>query len=152
MTDLEHAIALAVETHSGQADKAGEPYILHPLRVMFSLPSGDERIVGVLHDVVEDGEVSFEDLKRMGFSPAVIDAIDAVSKRPDEEGSDEGYQAFVERAGANPIARKVKMADLLDNLDVTRLGEISEKDSRRISKYLRALRYLEQLESQRMKA
>lgn len=145
MTDLERAIALAVERHSGQKDKAGEPYILHPLRVMFSLSSVDERIVGVLHDVVEDSDTSFEDLKKMGFSPTVIDALDAVTKRPDEEGSDEGYQAFVERAGANPIARKVKMADLLDNLDVTRLGEISEKDSQRISKYLRALRYLEKL-------
>ena len=145
MTDLERAIALAVEKHSGVEDKAGQPYVLHPLRVMFSLSSVDERIVGVLHDVVEDSDTSFEDLKKMGFSPAVIDALDAVTKRPNEEGSDEGYQAFVERAGANPIARKVKMADLLDNLDVTRLGEISEKDSRRISKYLRALRYLEKL-------
>ena len=152
MTDLERAIALAVETHSGQLDKAGEPYILHPLRVMFRLSSKDERIVGILHDVVEDGEVSFEDLKEMGFSPAVTDALKAVTKRPDEEGSDEGYQAFVARAGANLIARKVKMADLLDNLDVTRLGEISEKDSRRISRYLRALRYLEKLESQVIKA
>lgn len=146
MTDLERAIALAVETHSGQVDKAGEPYILHPLRVMFSLSSGDERIVGVLHDVVEDSEVSFEDLKKTGFSPAVVDALEAVTKRPDEEGSDEGYQAFVERASANPIARQVKMADLLDNLNVTRLSEISEKDSRRLSKYLKALRYLETLD------
>ena len=79
----------------------------------------------------------------MGASQAVIDALKAVTKRPDEEGSDEGYQAFVARAGANLIARKVKMADLLDNLDVTRLGEINKKDSQRISKYLRALRYLE---------
>ena len=152
MTDLERAIALAVETHAGQVDKAGEPYILHPLRVMFSLSSRDERIVGVLHDVVEDGDVSFEDLIKMGFPPVVIDALKAVTKDPEEEGSDKGYQAFVERAGANPIARQVKIADLLDNLDVTRLGEISEKDSRRMSKYLRALRYLEKLESQIMKA
>jgi (p)ppGpp synthase/HD superfamily hydrolase len=147
MSDLERAIALAVETHSGQVDKAGEPYILHPLRVMFSLSSKDERIVGVLHDVVEDGDVSFEDLIKMGFPPFVIDALKAVTKHPVEEGSDEGYQAFVERAGANPIARQVKIADLLDNLDVTRLGAISEKDSRRMSKYLRALGYLEKLES-----
>ena len=147
MTDLERAIALAVETHSGQVDKAGEPYILHPLRVMLSLSSRNERIVGVLHDVVEDGDVSFGDLKKMGFSLVVIDALKAVTKHSEEEGSDEGYQAFVERAGTNPIARQVKIADLLDNLDVTRLGEISEKDSRRMSKYLSALRYLEKLGS-----
>ena len=140
---LETAIALAVKTHLDQTDKAGEPYILHPLRVMFRLSSGNERIVGVLHDVVEDSEVSFNDLGKIGFSDIVIDALKAVTKLPAEKGSDEGYQAFVERAGANPIARQVKIADLMDNLDVTRLEEIGEKDSRRISKYLRALRYLE---------
>jgi len=143
---LETAIALAVETHSGQTDKAGEPYILHPLRVMFSLSSKNERIVGVLHDVVEDGEVSFDDLRKMDFSDVVVDALIAVTKLPEEEGNDEGYQAFVERAGADPIAQQVKIADLRDNLDVTRLYEVSEKDSRRISKYLRALRYLESLD------
>jgi len=146
MPDLESAIALAVETHLDQTDKAGEPYILHPLRVMFSLSSKNERIVGVLHDVVEDGEVSFDDLRKMGFPDVVVDALIAVTKLPEEEGNDEGYQAFVERAGADPIAQKVKIADLRDNLDVTRLNEVSEKDSRRISKYLRALRYLESLD------
>jgi hypothetical protein len=143
---LESAIALAVKTHLEQTDKAGEPYILHPLRVMFRLSSGNERIVGVLHDVVEDSEVSFNDLRKLGFSDIVIDALKAVTKLPAEKGSDEGYQAFVKRAGANPIARQVKIADLMDNLDVTRLKEVGGKDSRRISKYLRALRYLESLD------
>jgi hypothetical protein len=143
---LETAIAFAVKTHLDQTDKAGEPYILHPLRVMFRLSSENERIVGVLHDVVEDSEVSFNDLGNIGFSDAVVDALKAVTKLPAEEGSDEGYQAFVKRAGANPIARRVKIADLMDNLDVTRLEEISEKDSRRISKYLGALRYLVSLD------
>ena len=145
MADLESAIALAVQAHSGQVDKVGEPYILHPLRVMFSLSSNNERIVGVLHDVVEDSDLSFDDLRKMGFSEAVVEALEAVTKRPAEEGSDEGYQAFVERAGTNLIARRVKIADLLDNLNVTRLDEIREKDSRRISRYLRALRYLQGL-------
>ena len=145
MANLESAIAMAVKALTGQTDKAGEPYILHPLRVMFSLSSNNERIVGVLHDVVEDTELSFDDLRKMGFSEAVVDALKAVTKLPEEEGSDEGYLAFVKRAGANPIARQVKIADLLDNLDVTRLDEVNEKSARRISKYLRALRYLEGL-------
>jgi hypothetical protein len=72
--------------------------------------------------------------------------LKAVTKLPAEKGSDEGYQAFVERAGANPVARRVKIADLMDNLDVTRLHEVSEKDLWRISKHLRALRYLESLD------
>ena len=143
---LESAIALAVKTHLDQTDKAGEPYILHPLRVMFRLSSENERIVGILHDVVEDSEVSFNDLGKIGFSDIVVNALKAVTKLPAEKGSDEGYQAFVKRTGANPIARQVKIADLTDNLDVTRLEAIGEKDSRRISKYLRALRYLENLD------
>jgi (p)ppGpp synthase/HD superfamily hydrolase len=148
MANLETAIALAVKIHSGQKDKAGAPYILHPLRVMLSLTSRDERIVGVLHDVVEDGNVSFTALGEMGFSSSVIGALRAVTKRVEEQNSDEGYQAFVERAAAQPIARQVKMADLRDNLDVTRLGKITEKDADRINRYLKALRYLEQLENQ----
>ncbi len=147
MSELERAIALAVESHAGQVDKAGYPYILHPLRVMLSQTSTEQRIVGVLHDVVEDCDVSFDDLETMGFSTAVIEALRAVTKRPEEEGSDEGYRAFVVRAAANPIGRRVKKADLLDNLDITRLRELTEKDSRRVSRYLRALRYLKNLDS-----
>lgn len=143
MANLERAVALAVEVHAGQVDKAGQPYILHPLRVMLKLSSTDERIVGVLHDVVEDGDVSFEDLAESGFSPAVIEALRAVTKRAEEKGSNKGYQAFVERAAANPIARNVKKADLLDNMDVTRLDQIGEKDLQRLTRYLKALRYLE---------
>jgi (p)ppGpp synthase/HD superfamily hydrolase len=145
MSDLEHAISLAAKTHSGQVDKAGEPYILHPLRVMFRLSSDDERIVAVLHDVVEDSELSLEDLRDNGFSEEVVRAIEAVTKLPEEEGSDVGYQAFVERAGNNPIACKVKIADLQDNLEVTRLSSFSDKDARRVARYLKSLRYLEKL-------
>jgi (p)ppGpp synthase/HD superfamily hydrolase len=145
MANLERAIAIAVESHSGQTDKVGQPYILHPLRVMLSLDSEDERIVGVLHDVVEDCDIGFQDLRAHGFHNTVIEALRGVTKRPDEEGSDAGYRAFVERAGTNSISRKVKIADLMDNLDVTRLETVREKDSQRITKYLDALRYLQNL-------
>jgi len=146
MSTLEKAIALAVTAHEGQVDKAGQPYVLHPLRVMLALKSTEERIVGVLHDVVEDCDVSLEELREHGFSEAVVQALDSVTKRPEEKG-DDGYQSFVVRAGKNPIGRRVKIADLMDNMDLTRLAELSDKDFRRLDRYMKALRYLEELES-----
>src|SRR4051794_32968482 len=94
---LESAIAVAVEAHRGQMDKSGQPYILHPLRVMFRCETDAERTVAVLHDVVEDTSVTVDDLRRAGFGEDVLAALDCVTKR---EG--EGYEAFVERAAANP--------------------------------------------------
>ena len=134
MSTLEKAIALAVNVHQGQTDRAGAPYILHPLRVMFRLQGDVEQIVGVLHDVVEDSETTFDDLRRMGFSEAVITALDAVTRRDDET-----YEAFVERSAAHPLARRVKLADLSDNMDVRRLsGDLSEQDLARLNRYRRA--------------
>lgn len=148
---LERAIEIAVAAHAGVVDKVGEPYILHPLRVMFSLSGEVERIVGVLHDVVEDSpDWSFERLAEEGFSTEVIAGIRGVTKLPDEEdASDEPpeskrdkYERFVVRAAMNPVSRAVKLADLMDNLDVTRLGVVNEKDARRLSKYLAARKIL----------
>ena len=143
--NLEQAIAIAARVHEGQVDKAGQPYILHPLRVMLRLSSDEERIVAVLHDVVEDSDVTFEQLAREGFSDRVLTALEGVTKRP-EEGGDAGYEAFVKRAAKNPLARRVKIADLLDNMDLTRLSELSERDFRRLDRYMKALRYLESLD------
>jgi hypothetical protein len=148
MADLETAIAIAVEAHRGQTDKAGQPYILHPLRVMLSLNTEQERIVGVMHDVVEDSEITLEDLRARGFPEEVLQALDAVTKRPGESG-DAGYEAFVERAGRNPIGRRVKIADLLDNLDLTRLADLGDSDASRLGRYLKALRVLEQAEAEK---
>ena len=145
MANLETAIAIAVEAHRGQTDKAGQPYILHPLRVMLSLNTDQERIAGVLHDIVEDSEITLEDLRARGFSEEVLQALEAVTKRPGESG-DAGYEAFVERAGRDPIGRRVKIADLLDNLNLTRLADLGDKDASRLGKYLKALRFLEQIE------
>lgn len=139
MNQLEMAIALAVEAHRGQVDKSGRPYILHPLRVMFRCGSDLERTVAVLHDVVEDTGRTFDDLRAMGFTEEVIAAVDGVTKR---EG--ESYEAFVERAAADPVARAVKIADLEDNMDLRRLGsgELSGKDVERLGRYVRAWRRL----------
>jgi len=135
---LEQAIAFAATAHQGQQDKAGAPYILHPLRVMLRLEGEDERRVGVLHDVMEDCGVTPMLLQRLGLPEREIGAVRALSKLPEEEGTDEGYQAFVDRVALNPLAMKVKLADLEDNLDASRLGVLTDKDRARLAKYERA--------------
>jgi (p)ppGpp synthase/HD superfamily hydrolase len=134
---LEDAIALAVEAHRGQKDKSGQPYILHPLRVMFSCDSETEWIVAVLHDVVEDTGRSFDDLRRMGYGDEVLSALDCVTK-----SNGEPYSCFMERAASNPVARNVKLADLNDNLDMRRLRSVKPKDVKRLRKYVTAWRRL----------
>lgn len=147
--NLQRAIEIAAEAHREQTDKAGAPYLLHPLRVMMSLEAEDERIVGVLHDVVEDGPGwTFERLEEEGFSPTVLDALRLVTKRPEDEGDSEAvYVAFVRRAKGNKIARRVKTADILDNLNASRLSALTEKDMRRMNRYLAALRELRDAEA-----
>lgn len=135
MSTLEHAIALAAKAHEGQVDKAGQPYVLHPLRMMLRLTTLEERITAVLHDVVEDCGVTLEQLRAEGFSEAIIDAVVAVTRQPDET-----YQAFVLRAAANPIGRRVKLADLADNSDLSRIPNPTERDRKRLEKYQRAIK------------
>lgn len=142
MSNLERAIEIAVSAHKGQTDKGGHPYILHPLRVMISLESQAEKIVGVLHDVVEDSDWTFADLENEGFPVDVIDALKSVTKNESEHGSDEGYFRFVERAKLNPIGARVKIADLQDNLDISRIPELDESAMQRINKYKRSLEIL----------
>ncbi|NKF30173.1 MULTISPECIES: HD domain-containing protein [Pseudomonas] len=131
---LERAIAIAATAHAGQVDKGGAPYILHPLKVMLRMSSLEERIVAVLHDVVEDCGISLEDLRKEGFSEAVLSAIESVTKVPGES-----YEDFVERAAQNPIGRVVKLADLEENSDLSRIASPSWDDLERIEKYRRAI-------------
>lgn len=132
MAGLEEAIALAVSAHRGQKDKAGQPYILHPLRMMLAVDGEHARMAAVLHDVVEDTEVSLEQLVAEGFPAEVVEAIDGLTRRPDES-----YDEFIERAATNPIARAVKKADLEDNMDVRRLRELGPKELERLARYRR---------------
>lgn len=134
---LERAIEIAARVHAGQVDKGGAPYILHPLRVMLSVAPGAQQIVAVLHDVVEDSEVTFEDLEREGFSDEVISGLRAVTKI---EG--ESYEDFVARAALDPVGKAVKLADLMENSDLSRIAEPSQKDLERVAKYGRAIQYL----------
>ena len=134
MSSLERAIAIAARAHEGQVDKAGMPYILHPLRVMLAVRTPEERIVAVLHDVLEDTAVSIEDLRAEGFPDPVLAALVSVTKREGEE-----YPEFVQRAIADPIGRRVKLAELLDNSDLSRIPGPTPRDLERMERYRRAI-------------
>ncbi len=141
MSTVEHAIALAAQAHQGQVDWAGEPYILHPLRVMMAQTTAEGRMAAVLHDVVEDTAWTLDGLRAEGFAPAVVAAVEAVSRRDGE-----GYEDFVRRAAGDPIGRQVKLADLVDNSDMSRLPNATERDYQRTEKYRRAIELLRSLD------
>lgn len=137
MHHLEKAIAIALEAHTGQKDKGGHSYILHPLRVMMQMETEEGRIAGVLHDVVEDSDMTPEGLLDAGVASEVVAAVEVLTKR---EG--EAYTDFIGRVGKNPLATLVKIADLRDNSDLSRIPDPSEKDRERVEKYALALRAL----------
>jgi len=134
---LEDAVSIAAQAHCGQKDKAGSPYLLHPLRMMMQMKSETAMIVAVLHDVVEDSDWTLEQLRERGFSEEVLTAIDCVTNR-----TGENYEQFIERAQTNPIAREVKIADLEDNMNIRRIDQITPKDSERLEKYHKSWRLL----------
>ena len=138
MSTLERAIQIATEAHKGQFDKAGREYIGHPIRVMEMGKTEDEKIVGVLHDVIEDTDWTFERLEAEGFSQEVINALRCVTKTSENEN----YDDFIDRVKKNPLAAAVKINDLTDNMDIRRLPYISDKDVKRLKKYLKAYKRL----------
>lgn len=124
------AISTAMFAHSGQRDKGGNPYILHPLRVMSQMTGEDHKVVAVLHDVVEDSGLTIDQIAE-DFGNTVADAVDALTRR-----AGESYARFIERCSGNDIARVVKLADLSDNMDISRLGrEPNTADIARLEKY-----------------
>lgn len=142
---LEDAIALAALGHKGQTDKSGAPYILHPLRVMASLGAGaseSERIAAVLHDVVEDCDVSLQNLRDLGYADEVVEAVDALTKRDDEKTD---YRRAIRQLSGNPMARRVKIGDLTDNMDLARLSDATENDRARREKYRLSREFLLQI-------
>lgn len=134
---LDRAAMICVTSHAGQRDKAGQAYFQHPMRVAMRCRTAEERIVAMLHDVIEDCGVTAGDLLREGFPQEIVDGVLSVTKMPGES-----YEDFVARAKCNPIGRMVKLRDLEDNLDVFRLNEISPEMARRHNKYLAAHRFL----------
>lgn len=141
VANLERAISIATEAHAGQTRFDGSPYIEHPLRVMRTVRnqghSERAQIVGVLHDSVEDSDLTFDDLRAEGFDAMIINPLELLTK---EKGAD--YDLYVQRLSVNACARAVKKADLFDNLDLTGLENPSLKKITNIEKYGRALLYL----------
>ena len=135
--NLDKALEIAVKAHAGQKDKVGQPYILHPLRIMIRMNGDAERIVAVLHDVIEDSDLTLDDLKHAGFSDLILAAVDCLTRR---EGED--YEPYVERASRTPLAKKVKIADLEDNMNLRRLHHLAEQDKARMERYQKAYRFL----------
>jgi (p)ppGpp synthase/HD superfamily hydrolase len=144
-TLLERALALAVEAHEGHRNATDGPYVLHPLRVMLRLEDETDRVVAILHDAVENGadRVTLDRLRREGYPAEVVDALDRLTRRPGEP-----YAAFVERIAPSPLARRVKLADLADNLQWMVYGA-EEPDLPGLNDRLLAWRRLSALEATR---
>lgn len=134
---LYKAIKIATAIHGEQTDKYGVPYIGHVMRVCFAGHTMEEKIIGALHDVVEDSDWTLETLKSEGFSQTIIDGVDAMTKRDGEE-----YEDYLHRLGKNPIAVRVKLNDLTDNMDIRRCNEITTLELSRLQKYLKAYKRL----------
>ena len=143
MATLEDAILLAAKAHRGRKDKAGAAYILHPLRVMRRMNTREERIVAVLHDLLEDTEYSLEDLREAAYSGRILRSLSHLTHRKGEP-----YEDFIERVKADSLACRVKIADLRDNLNLSRIKKPKERDLMRAKKYRRALRVLLKAERQ----
>lgn len=134
---LTHAINLAIKAHGKQVDKNGQLYIGHPFRVMATGHTLEEKIVGALHDIVEDTHLNLVDLSREGFSEEVIDAVHALSKIENED-----YDVYICRVMRNSLATRVKLNDLTDNMDLRRLKTLTDDDVIRMRKYLDAYNQL----------
>ena len=133
MSDLGRAIMIASTAHRNQVDRHGRPYILHPLRIMFRFQHEREMITAVLHDLIEHTEWTLDELRSEGFADDIIEAVNALTRR-----TGESYWDLVERAKKNSLARKIKIADLEDNMDLRLYRKIGEEDRERIKRYHKA--------------
>lgn len=138
MSDLATALEIARAAHANQVDKCGSPYIGHVTRVSEMGSTEEEMICGLLHDVVEDSDITFEYLTERGFSTVITDALRCLTKLSD----DEDYDEFIQRVSKNKLAVAVKLNDLLDNMDIRRIDVLTGKDITRLNRYLMAYRYL----------
>lgn len=134
---FERAIMIATKAHAGQKDKAGAPYLLHVLRVMMTVEKMDEKIVALLHDVVEDSEMTLVGLAKEGFPKKILKAVELLTKTENKP-----YEDYIEDIKQNELARVVKLADLKDNMNTSRLKSLTENDKLRIKKYKAAYKIL----------
>jgi (p)ppGpp synthase/HD superfamily hydrolase len=130
---LEKAISIAVDSHSGQVNNKAQPYVLHPLRMMFKAVTIEEKIIAVLHDVIEKTTIDLEYLRSVGFSDRIVLGIDALSRRPQEN-----YDKYIDRVAENKLATKVKIIDLDDNINSLDLDRSQESKSNKFLKYQKA--------------
>ena len=137
MNVLEKSIHIALEAHRGQIDRAGKPYILHPLRVMNNCDDEIEMISAVLHDVIEDSPFTVDDLRREGIPDEAIEIIVCLTKKRNES-----YEDFITRISLNEKAINVKIKDLQDNMNIARFERMNQKDLDRLAKYHKALKLL----------
>lgn len=137
MSNYELALKIATEAHKGQVDKAGVPYINHPLTVASLVDTEEEKIVALLHDTIKDTNITEQDLLNYGFSNKIVEAVKLLTHNKDVP-----YMDYVAKIKDNELARKVKIADLTHNSDLSRLKEITDKDKKRYNKYQNALLYL----------
>jgi len=140
MPTLEDAINLAAHAHKGHVDKAGQPYILHVLRVMFRMESEKDMIIGVLHDLIEDTPYTLENLREMGYPEDIQEALDSLSKQENEP-----YEEYINRVKKNPAAVPIKQADLDDHMDIKRFPDLTGHDIQRLRRYMRAIRILNKI-------
>tara|TARA_B100001250_G_C19306125_1_gene574132 strand:- start:11 stop:430 length:420 start_codon:yes stop_codon:yes gene_type:complete len=134
---LDKAITIAVECHAGQTNKIGEPYILHPLRMMFKADTVEEKIVAILHDVIEKTDMDFKKLHAAGFNHKILSAIDSLSRKVDEN-----YNSYLDRVKKNKLAKKIKIIDLNDNLKSVKNSKIEERINTKLLKYQNAINKL----------
>ena len=130
---LGKAISIAVDSHSGQVNDKDQPYVLHPLRMMFKAVTIEEKIIAVLHDVIEKTTIDLEYLRSVGFSDRIVLGIDALSRRPQEN-----YDKYIDRVAENKLATKVKIIDLDDNINSLDLDKSQESKSNKFLKYQKA--------------
>ncbi len=141
------ALKVAFKAHKDQKDRSGLPYILHPVHVAEQMKTEDTCVVAILHDVIEDTDLTLEDLREKGFTETQLRGVDLMTHREDED-----YFDYVRKLSGDPVARTVKRADLLHNLDSTRLSKVSEKDEKRYAKYRKALEILDRAEAEEREA
>ena len=139
MSTLEKAIALAATQHAGQLDKGGQPYILHPLRLMLQFSNPTLQIIAILHDILEDTSTTAEDLKALGFSAEIIQSIQALTKQTGESRLE-----AAKRTALNPLATQVKYVDVADNMNLTRINNPTARDFARLEEYKEVLEIIKQ--------
>ena len=138
MNTLEKSLQIALKAYTGQRDKAGKTYILHPLRIMAKMATEEEMAVALLHDVIEDSDISAEDLLKEGIPQNIVDAVVLLTKTRSEN-----YKNFIKKLSTNKLASKVKKADIEDNINVLRLDSLGDSDLERVKKYHRAWKVLD---------